>query len=389
MKKPILRILGTSVTLIEEIRKQAEIDLGIKIEYQIHDPETAQRIAVLSPDKYDLYDQWFHNIDFVWPVKSIQPIEISKIKRWNEINDLAKKGTLISDQALAKGGVPCDRLYIQEDGTLGSNETNLITMLPLTHNVDSFVYFPNLLPENLKSTDESWSWLLDENWKGSVAVQNDAAIGGLDLAMAVQSSGKLNFQNVGNLALHEIDALTEILKKLKQQNHFKDFWADDEHAYQLISNKEINIGSLWYPALIKLLKNKKDFRIAKPKEGYRAWFGGLALSRDLKSPLKEVAYDYLNWWLEGWAGSLMARQGLYISNPLQARKFLKASEWDYWYMGKPAAEVLYGVDNQPLIEQGSVREGGSYIERMGHIGVWNSVMDEHNYLVRKWNDLVS
>jgi putative spermidine/putrescine transport system substrate-binding protein len=25
---------------------------------------------------------------------------------------------------------------------------------------------------------------------------------------------------------------------------------------------------------------------------------------------------------------------------------------------------------------------------MGHIAVWNSVMDEHNYLVRRWGDFM-
>jgi putative spermidine/putrescine transport system substrate-binding protein len=57
-------------------------------------------------------------------------------------------------------------------------------------------------------------------------------------------------------------------------------------------------------------------------------------------------------------------------------------------MGKPAAEALMGIDQQPLIKKGMLRQGGSYIERMGHIGVWNSVMDEHNYLVRKWKNLM-
>lgn len=386
--KPTLRVLGTSVTLIESIRQQAEIDLGFNIEYQIHDPQTAQRIAVLNPDQYDLYDQWFHNIDFVWPVKSIQPIETKKIHRWGEINDLAKKGTLFADKPLAKGGVPSQRLYVQKDGTLGSQESAHISMLPLTHNVDSFIYFPKFLPKKLQQQAESWAWLLEQNWNGHVAVQNDAAIGALDLAMAVQASKQLQFSDIGNLSLYEIDNLTHILLKLKQQQHFKDFWADDEHAYNLVADKDIHIGSMWYPALIKLLAAKRDFKVARPIEGYRAWFGGLALSRCLQGQSKELAYQYLNWWLEGWAGAMMAKQGMYISNPLRAREYLSPAEWDFWYMGKAASEELLGIDHQPLIQKGMIREGGSYIERMGHIGVWNSVMDEHNYLVRKWKTLV-
>lgn len=80
-----LRVLGTSVTLLEMLRVSAEKDLGIRIEYLLHSVEDAQRIAVMQPESYDLYDQWFHNIDFVWPAQAIQPLEIKRLKYWDEI----------------------------------------------------------------------------------------------------------------------------------------------------------------------------------------------------------------------------------------------------------------------------------------------------------------
>lgn len=89
-----LRVLGTSVTLLESLRVRAEQDLGIRLVYQVHDVEQAQRIAVMQPDSYDLYDQWFHNVDFVWPAQAIQPIDTRRIALWHEINDLPKRGRL-------------------------------------------------------------------------------------------------------------------------------------------------------------------------------------------------------------------------------------------------------------------------------------------------------
>jgi putative spermidine/putrescine transport system substrate-binding protein len=35
-----------------------------------------------------------------------------------------------------------------------------------------------------------------------------------------------------------------------------------------------------------------------------------------------------------------------------------------------------------------VRSGGSYWQRANCIAVWNTTMDEHNYLVRRWMQLV-
>ena len=115
-----LRVLGTSVTLLELLRVRAEQELGIKIEYLLHSVEDAQRIAVMHPERYDLYDQWFHNIDFVWPARAIQPLEIKRLKYWDEVNALAKLGTLNEDGTLADGSVPSQRLYVQRDLSLSS-----------------------------------------------------------------------------------------------------------------------------------------------------------------------------------------------------------------------------------------------------------------------------
>ena len=131
-----------------------------------------------------------------------------------------------------------------------------------------------------------------------------------------------------------------------------------------------------------------DYRLACPREGYRAWYGGLGISSQARGDTLDATYRYLNWWQSGWPGAAMARQGYYISNPLRTREHLSASEWDYWYAGLPAAEDLQGTDGQLVIPRGSVRDGGSYEQRLGRIAVWNTVMDEHNYLVRQWATLL-
>ncbi len=389
MSEPVtLRVLGTSVTLLECIRQRAEAELGIRLEYQIHDVATAQRIAVMQPESYDLYDQWFHNVDFVWPARAIQPIDTRRIAMWHEINDLPKRGRLHPDDRLATGSLPCDRLFVQHDGSLSRQPSNFISMLPLSHNADSFAYRPERLPSALTDQPESWGWLLDHGWCGHVALQSDAAIGALDAAMAVQGSGLMTFDNIGNLRLDEIDRLVDILIGYKRQGHFAAFWSDDSDASELMLGPDVHIQSLWSPTLMQLHRAGVRYRLAQPREGYRAWFGGLSLSRCAEGRVKDAAYAYLNWWLAGWPGAVIARQGFYISNPLRTRDHLTPAEWDYWYAGQPAREWLPGIDGEPLIEVGEIREGGAYAERMGRIGVWNAVMDEHNYLVRRWSDFL-
>lgn len=381
-----LRVLGTSVTLLEQLRLRAEQDLGIKIEYLLRSVGDAQRIAVMQPESYDLYDQWFHNIDFVWPARAIQPLDIARLRYWDEINALPKQGTLIPGGKLGDGSVPVNRLYVQHDGSLGGQPTGQISMLPLTHNADSFAYHPDRLPAALKGQAESWSWLLHPAFSGQAALQDDAAIGALDAVLAVQGAGLGEFANPGNLTLEEIDNLTTVLARLRRQGHFAAFWSTQDEACELIENQQVGVQSLWAPAYFRHHFRQRDYKMATPLEGYRAWYGGLSLSRCATGKIKDAAYAYLNWWQSGWAGAIMARQGYYISNPERTRAHLSPAEWDFWYGGQAASEILSDAAGNPLIAKGEVRDGGSYEQRMSHIGVWNSVMDEHNYLVRRWQD---
>ena len=49
-------------------------------------------------------------------------------------------------------------------------------------------------------------------------------------------------------------------------------------------------------------------------------------------------------------------------------------------------DVTFG---DPLAQAGEVRDGGSFYDRMGAVACWNSVMDENQYMVRKWNEFIA
>ncbi len=395
-----LRVLGTSVTLREHIRKRAEQDLGIKLRFIVEDGLDVQRHGVMHPERYEIYDQWIHSIDCLWPAHALQPIDTRRIARWNEVNGLARTGRIDvppgSSAAAAgttaticnAGSVPADRLFVQPDNSLSREPSERISMLPLTHNADSFVYLEDALPPSLRNGEESWAWLLAPELAGRVALQADAAIGAIDAALAVEASGLMRFENIGNLSIEEIDALIGVLIDYKRRGHFAGFWSTFAEAADLMIANKVAIQSIWSPATIELERAGLHFRLACPKEGYRAWFGGMSISRTAHGRVLDAAYEYLNWWLDGWAGATMARQGYYMSNPARARAQLDDAEWAYWYDGAPAAAELPGPTTRHLVRMGQRRDGGDYLSRMGRIAVWNSVMDEHNYLVRRWTEFM-
>jgi putative spermidine/putrescine transport system substrate-binding protein len=64
-------------------------------------------------------------------------------------------------------------------------------------------------------------------------------------------------------------------------------------------------------------------------------------------------------------------------------------EWGFWFEGKPAQGDITSPQGQVIESAGAVRDGGSFEARMGNVACWNSVMDENQYMVRKWNEFIA
>ncbi|AYG61784.1 ABC transporter substrate-binding protein [Rhizobium jaguaris] len=384
--RPRLRVLGTAISLLEELRLRAQEDLGIDVMFDNNDFLTTQYKAAREPETYDIYDQCFHNLDIVWHWRAIQPVDTQRIILWDEVNDLTKTGHIGPNPRLGLGDVPARKLFVQPNLALGDTPSRFISMLPTTHNFDSFAYRTDLVPNGLGM--HSWGALFDERWAGRVALVDEPAIGIFDAALAAQAAGLMSFDNIGNMSIQEIDQLIDLLEERKKAGFFRDFWKTAEEAARLMIAGETSVQSMWSPGIGILNSRGVPVEQAVPAEGYRAWHGGLCLSKHLSGRLLDVAYDYLNWWISGWPGAVVARQGYYISTPQRSRQFMTQPEWDYWYEGAAATEDLPGPDGQTRIRKGSARSGGSYWQRANCIAVWNTTMDEHNYLVRRWMQLV-
>jgi len=382
--RPRLRVLGTSVTQIGPLKRAAERDLGLSLDFITLDGTEAQRRGAMEPHSFDVYDQWFHDLDLIWPTGSIRGIDIDRIDRWEQINDLPKTGRLSPSAAPASGGDPSRRLYVQLDGSLGAVQSDRISMVPTVHNADSFA----VIGEGADHID-SWGSLLDADWSGKVILQRDAAIGCLDMLLALRARNDLLVDDMGNLTLEEIDAVTDRLAQFCARGHFRQIWADEAEAIAAMRGGANLIGSLWWSGAVKLRRLGVPVDMVSPKEGFRGWFGGMALSAHLSGRELDAAYDYLNWWLDGYAGAVMARQGSYMSNPEAVREHLTKAEWDFWYEGKPAASPIPDWDGHIVYDVGDCRGGGSYRERVNRIVVWDAVMEEHNYLVRRWEHAIS
>lgn len=378
-----LRVLGTSVTQFPEIADAAAKDLGLKIEFMTLDGAEAQRRAALEPDSFDVYDQWFHDIDLIWPTGSLQPIDVTRLPRWDEIGPVAKTGRLSPGHPAAPGGDPSQRLFVQFDGTLGAAASDRISMLPTVHNADTLAVVGAPVAEVT-----SWGAMLDPAWASRVMLQSDPAIGCLELILAMRARGELALADMGNASLEEIDTLVLRLHGLVASGHLAGTWSDETAAVDAFANAhargEAMIGSLWWSGFTALRARGVPVEMATPREGYRAWFGGLSLSSRLTGTTAEAAYAYLNWWLGEHAATLMTRRGAYMANPVALKAALSAEDFAFWYDGAPAHLPIRDPSGAIIFRPGARREGGGYAARMSRIAVWDAVMAEHNYLVRRW-----
>lgn len=388
-KKVTLRVLGTHVTLQEELRQQAMQDLGIDLQYEAKGSAAVMQKASISPGSFDLYEQWSNSIRVLWLAGVLQPIEKRRLSHWDEVNSLTKTGKVTAEANVGAGDAPYKLLHVQADGSLGSEHTDTISFLPYVHNVDSFGYNTNVIEKGEPYTTESWGWLLDEQYRGKVGIVNEPTIGLFDLALAAQARGLTSFEDIGAMSKSELDNLFAILVRYKQQNHFSGFWTSVPESVDFMRTDRVIIQSMFSPAVSALNGQNVPVTFAAPKEGYRGWHGVMCLSAATQGRVKDAAYDYMNWWLSGWPGAFICRQGYYISNPQRSAAYLSDAEWDYWYQGKPATTPLKGTDGKVSVQPGDVRTGGSYLQRFSNVAVWNTVMPTYEYSLQKWYEFIS
>jgi putative spermidine/putrescine transport system substrate-binding protein len=242
-----LRVRGTDVTLLEEVRLLAIDDLGFDVEFESLDFLTCQHRAAMDPLNYDIYEQCFHNLDIVWYWGALQPIETERIKQWDNIGSLAKSGGISKYTWQGHGDVPVRKLYVQPDGTLGQQPMPQISMLPTAHNVDSFGYDRRLFGEE-GPEGSSWAWLLDRRARGRIALVDEPAIGIFDVALAAEASGDLTFEDIGNMTVDEIDSLMGLLETLRQQGFFVGSWVSSDQAEALVRDDRVSVQSMWSPS---------------------------------------------------------------------------------------------------------------------------------------------
>lgn len=388
IKDVTLRLMGTGAAQINDIREQAEKELGFKIKMRALSTAENIQIAITQPKQYDIYDGEFFSLPLVIPSGNLQPIDIRKVKEFDKITPIFTNGELYAGARVntSQGTAPRKVMFLKgSDSTeFATSPTDWATMIPFQFNADTLGYRPDLVNRKI----ESWAELFNPEFRGKTSILDIPSIGIMDAAMVMEAQGLMQFSDKGNMTREELDKVTNILIEQKRAGQFRAFWKTFDESVNFMSSGEVVLQSMWSPAVTAVKARGLQCVYAPLKEGYRGWGGGLGLSKNLSGIELDAAYEYLNWVLAGWVGGFLSRQGYYSAAPDNARKYMKPEEWDFWYEGKPAAIDMIDPFGKKIESQGAVRDGGSFNERMGNVACWNSFMPEQVYLVYKWTEFI-
>ena len=387
IKNVTLRQFGTGVSNINVIAQKAKEDLGITLEMTALDTDaTAQRV-VTQPKSFDIADIEYFTLKKVWPSGNMQPMDISKLKYFDKIVGIFKDGRLTPSSKIAQGTAPHTVSFTDgpNSKSFSKSMTNWYTMVPTIYNADTLGIRPDLIGRPINS----WTELLNPEFKGKASILNIASIGIMDAAMVCEAMGEVQYGDKGNMTKDEIDKTMAIFTEAKKAGQFRAFWKTFDESVNLMASGEVVIQSMWSPAITKVRSMGLPCVYQPLKEGYRSWGGGLGLSRNLSGLELDAAYEYINWYLSGWVGGLLMRQGYYSAAPETSKLNMSADEWGFWFEGKAAQNDIMDPFGNKLEPKGAKRDGGSFEERMGRVECWNSVMDENRYMVRKWNEFIA
>lgn len=383
----VLRYLGTAVNQDKAIADKFKADTGITIQYIPVTTDEVTKRAITAPNSFDLLDTEYFSLKKIVPTGNLLAIDARRIKNAAKITSLFTKGEVNGKKVGDQGTAPKKVMFLEGPSSkkFATSQTEWMTLIPTTYNADTLGIRPDLIRRPI----ESWKELLNPQFKGKAAILNIPSIGIMDAAMVVEAMGLHKYADKGNMTRAEIDLTIKTLIEAKKAGQFRALWKDFNESVNLMASGEVVIQSMWSPA-VTAVRTKGIPCVFQPlKEGYRAWASGFGVPKSVKGKKADAVYEFINWFLDGWAGAYLNRQGYYSAVLETAQAKMEPYEWAYWMEGKAAEKDIKSPHGDLLAKAGEKRDGGSYEQRMGNIACWNAVMDENEYMVRKWNEFVA
>jgi len=383
--------VGSIYTTNPIVSEQANKDLGFKVELQTLDQTTQINRMLTQPETVDVTDFGNTTMGYFKGKGLLMPIPVKEYKWWDKTVPLFTQGTYPDGKGYSmQGYAPIKSQYWADASAqdYSLTPTEWLVGIPVMYNADTLGVRPDLVPRKI----ESWKELVSSDFLGKVALQDGVGVGVPDAAVALEAAGLLTYIDKGNMTREEIDKTIDLLIELKRAGQFRSFWTNFDQSVQLMASGEVVLQSMFAPAVTEVRTRGIQCVYQPLKEGSRGWyiFQTAMAHLDAGDKLRrDCVMEYMNWCNSGFNGVYFSRQGFYSSVPDVMKEQMDANDYGYWYEGKAATADILDPFGKVMEKAGAVRDGGALWDRMGNVGIWNTLMDEDRYLVRRWQDFIS
>jgi putative spermidine/putrescine transport system substrate-binding protein len=335
IKDVTLRQFGTGVSNLNEVAQKVKEDLGFTLEMTALDSDAVTQRAATQPDSFDIADIEYWICKKVWPTGNLQAMDTSRIKNYDKIVGIFRNGKLTPESEIAQGTAPHTVGFTRRPG--GKDFVAGRIRLDDADPDDLQRRHAGHPPRPDRPPDQQLVRAAEPRIQGQ----------GLDPRHLVdrhhghgdgcESMGEIKYGDKGNMTREEIDKTIGDLHRGQEERPVPRLLEDLRRERQ-----PDGVGRGGDPVDVVARDHRREVARAFPastsrwKEGYRSWGGGIGLSKSLTGLELDAAYEYINWYLDGWVGGFLMRQGYYSAVPETSKNFMSEDEWGYWFEGKEA-----------------------------------------------------
>ena len=352
-----INVVGATYNLRDPILEEFKKRTGITVKPWIN-PSAQARVDRLRVAPVDALETGTDFMKYAWDEKLVQAIDLARVPSWKRAHTIFLEGQASPTAPVGYGDNPGRLMYVDKERTKAK-------FVPYMYQFDSVGYNPDKVPA--PNNVLSWGELFNPKWRGKVALYGIDWLGMLDAALGMHALGLLKAQDLTNLTEKEVDTVILFLKEKKKEGHFRALWKAFGELVNLMTSGEVWIADAWWPVVVEVKKKGVPCRYAEATEGYRAWAVGSCISTSTKNV--DLVYEWINFWVEGWAGARQSELGFFSSVPTYEK-----------YLSPQQLAELYG---------GVGRDGGPIQKRNQKVFVWNTKPKNQEYYTDKWNEFLA
>lgn len=221
--------------------------------------DLAAKLKAGGGDTYDVISPSGDMAGYLVQNDMVEPIDVSKLKYWNDINDSVK----LED--------------VEKDGNVYG--------VPYLWGPDYLIYDADVITEEPTSWDIFW----DPAYAGRISLYDDISniymIGQMDGLDAEDRSAIYNMSE---------EQLEDAKTRLSEINSsVRKYWVSAGELNDLFANKEVDVAVGW-PLTVKELNDQgRNLKWTIPQEGCTGWMDRLMIVKDAKH--QELAMKWLDW----------------------------------------------------------------------------------------------